>query len=115
MARRDVWCRFPGCTRRRLGQAHHVQWWQHHGETEPENLALLCRYHHRLMHEGGWSMRGDPYGLLEFIKPNGEVLGSHLPELSDEVKDRIVGPALPRSAKVGRVTRLVGSRSGPSP
>ena len=73
-----------------------MQWWSHLGETEPECLSLLCRHHHRLMHEGGWSMRGDPYGVLEFIKPNGEVLESHLPELNDEVKDRIVGPALPR-------------------
>jgi hypothetical protein len=66
---RDKMCRFNGCCRMRLLHAHHIKHWPG-GPTEPENLVMLCRYHHRLMHEGGWMTRGDPEGILEFVKPD---------------------------------------------
>lgn len=91
---RDVMCRFPGCSRMRLIHAHHIVRWPD-GPTRPDNLVMLCRHHHRLMHEGSWTMRGDPEGTVEFVKPNGDVLASHVPELRDEVKQRILGPVLP--------------------
>lgn len=92
---RDVGCRFPGCTRTRLVQSHHQIHWTTGGPTQPDNLVMLCRTHHRKMHEGKWGLRGSPEGLLDFVKPNGEVLSSELPRLSDEVKRRILGPVLP--------------------
>ena len=51
---RDRGCRFPGCENRRFLDAHHVHHWAKGGETTADNLVLLCRRHHRLVHEGGW-------------------------------------------------------------
>jgi hypothetical protein len=48
---RDGRCRFPGCTHRRC--AHHIVPWVLGGRTDLDNLILLCRRHHRLVHEGG--------------------------------------------------------------
>lgn len=56
LARRDGGCSFPGCTRRpRRCHAHHLAHWVEGGETRLENLALLCRFHHHLIHHGGWT------------------------------------------------------------
>lgn len=51
---RDRGCRFPGCENRRFVDAHHVDHWAQGGETTVENLVLLCRRHHRAVHEGGY-------------------------------------------------------------
>jgi hypothetical protein len=51
---RDRGCRFPGCENRRFLDAHHVHHWARGGPTTLGNLVLLCRRHHRLVHEGGW-------------------------------------------------------------
>jgi len=50
---RDRGCRFPGCMSRYC-DAHHVTPWVDGGETKLDNLVLLCRHHHRRVHEGGW-------------------------------------------------------------
>jgi hypothetical protein len=52
-------CCFPGCESRRHLQAHHRTHWAHGGETSLENLVLLCYQHHRLVHEGGYTVEGD--------------------------------------------------------
>lgn len=49
---RDHCCRFPGCTQRRFVDAHHMHHWADGGQTKLSNLVLLCRRHHRLLHEG---------------------------------------------------------------
>jgi hypothetical protein len=55
---RDRGCAHPGCTRRaRRCHAHHIVHWVDGGPTEPDNLVLLCRYHHHLVHHGGWEIR----------------------------------------------------------
>ena len=51
--RRDGGCRYPGCTNRRFIDGHHILHWSKGGPTSLENLVLLCRRHHRLVHEGG--------------------------------------------------------------
>ena len=53
---RDGRCQFPGCERQRFVDAHHILHWARGGETELDNLVLLCRHHHRLVHEGGVSL-----------------------------------------------------------
>ena len=63
---RDGTCRFPGCENHRFGEAHHVQHWAHGGETSLDNLVWLCRRHHRLVHEGGFSVGRAPPGQLVF-------------------------------------------------
>lgn len=55
---RDGGCAFPGCSRRpRRCQAHHVDHWYDGGATAVDNMCLLCRYHHQLIHHGHWSVR----------------------------------------------------------
>jgi hypothetical protein len=51
---RDRGCRFPGCENHRFVDAHHIRHWAHGGETTARNLLLLCRRHHRAVHEGGY-------------------------------------------------------------
>lgn len=53
---RDGCCRFPGCTNRHV-DAHYIKHWADDGETELVNLVLLCRRHHRLVHDGGLHTR----------------------------------------------------------
>jgi hypothetical protein len=63
MEARDRGCRFPGCDQIRHVQPHHVHHWAHGGETKLSNLVSLCRFHHWLMHEGGYTLTmvdGDP-------------------------------------------------------
>ena len=71
---RDHGCRFPGCTHAAWLDAHHIIHWLDHGPTVEENLVCLCRRHHRLMHEGGWSISGDPNGELWFRRPDGTIV-----------------------------------------
>jgi hypothetical protein len=73
LAARDTRCRFPGCQHRRC-DAHHITHWADGGATSLDNLMLLCRRHHRLLHEGGFhlAVRGD--GHADWIAPNGQGL-----------------------------------------
>ena len=50
---RDGGCRFPGCGLR-FCDAHHIKHWADGGETRLDNLVLLCRRHHRAVHEDGF-------------------------------------------------------------
>jgi hypothetical protein len=74
LRRRDGGCRFPGCSADRFVDAHHVQHWADGGETSMGNLVLLCRRHHRLVHEGGFGIEIRPSGGFAFTRPGGEVL-----------------------------------------
>jgi hypothetical protein len=68
---RDRECRFPGCGARRFTEAHHLRWWRHGGRTDLHNLALICSFHHRLVHEHGWSVKRDASGDLLWRRPDG--------------------------------------------
>jgi hypothetical protein len=58
---RDRHCRFPGCRRMPLAcDAHHLEHWADGGPTSLDNLALLCRGHHTLIHATPWYVRLDP-------------------------------------------------------
>jgi len=70
LSARDVGCRFPGCTTRRC-DAHHVTHWADGGTTSLDNLLLLCRRHHRLVHEGGVRVEFTGPGLVEFVRSTG--------------------------------------------
>ena len=70
---RDRVCRFPGC--RRTGQSSdidHAQSWETGGETNPSNLGLLCRRHHRMKTHGGWSLESNPDGSCLWKSPKGK-------------------------------------------
>ena len=70
---RDRSCRFPGCTARRC-DAHHVEHWIDGGATSLDNLVLLCRRHHRAVHEGKFTLRQLDDGTTTFLRPDGSVL-----------------------------------------
>jgi hypothetical protein len=70
-ARDDRTCRWPGCENRCQLDAHHRTHWARGGETSLENLVLLCRHHHRLVHEGGYAVEDDPSGGLRFRNRHG--------------------------------------------
>ena len=59
---------------RRMTDAHHIVHWSSGGETSKDNLVLLCRHHHRLVHEGGFSLEPGPGGDLVFRDPRGRGL-----------------------------------------
>ena len=71
LKRRDRGCRFPGCENHRFVDAHHIRHWAHGGETSLGNLVTLCRRHHRLVHEGGYSVERLPGERLRFRNPRG--------------------------------------------
>ena len=66
-------CQFPGCTSRHC-DAHHVVHWADGGETKLSNLALVCRFHHRALHEEGFQVVADGAGGFQFLRPDGEPL-----------------------------------------
>jgi hypothetical protein len=67
---RDRKCRFPGCESRYC-DAHHVEHWADGGGTKLDNLILLCRVHHRAVHEGRHSVEVDETGDVRFRTPWG--------------------------------------------
>jgi hypothetical protein len=89
---RDRGCRFPGCTSRRC-DAHHVEHWTDGGATSLENLLLLCRRHHRAVHEGGFRVAAGEGGAFVFQRPDGERL--HAAPAPDEREVTPVVPAEP--------------------
>ncbi len=71
---RDRCCRFPGCTRTRFLHAHHIVHWSAGGETSLANLMLLCFEHHRLVHEGGFTIEKDYRDRWFFRRPDGRAV-----------------------------------------
>ena len=73
LSARDTRCQFPGCSAKRC-DAHHVDHWMDGGPTTLENLVLLCRRHHRLVHEGGFTLRWRSDRTIAFFYPDGAEL-----------------------------------------
>ena len=71
LAVRDGGCVFSDCDRPLAWcEAHHLVHWIDGGPTDLDNLALLCRAHHRAVHEGGWRLERDPDGRLTAVPPH---------------------------------------------
>ena len=73
---RDKGCRFPGCSFKRYVDGHHVKHWAHGGETKLSNLVTLCRFHHRLVHEGQVAIQTLDDGAFRFVRPDGQTYES---------------------------------------
>jgi hypothetical protein len=56
LLQRDRTCRFPGCANRLYLEAHHVVHWADGGDTSLQNAVALCSFHHRYVHEYGYSI-----------------------------------------------------------
>jgi hypothetical protein len=74
---RDGGCRFPGCTHRRFVDSHHIRHWADGGDTSIDNLVLLCRHHHRLVHEDGFGVERTADNSIQFNRPDGRVIEEH--------------------------------------
>jgi hypothetical protein len=69
---RDHHCRFPGCDRpASWTDVHHVRHWKRGGRTSIKNSALLCSFHHHLIHRPGWELELVPDGTLHITDPRG--------------------------------------------
>jgi len=91
---RDRGCTFPGCANRRYVHAHHVHHWIDGGETNADNLTLLCSYHHRLLHEGGYRIATDANGDRYFQRPDGRAIPRSGYRLDDVLDDGVEIAAL---------------------
>jgi len=56
---------------RRYTEAHHVRWWRRGGRTDLENLVLICSFHHKVVHEHGWSLSRNTEGTMSWFRPDG--------------------------------------------
>ena len=86
---RDKGCAFPGCHHTRFVDAHHIQHWSAGGETSLDNLLLLCSRHHRLVHEGGFSIERDYQNHWFFKRPDGLAVPSCGYQVQDMIDDDI--------------------------
>src|SRR5207249_847113 len=66
---------------------HHRVHWADGGPTDMGNLVSLCPAHHRLVHEGGWRIEGDPNGELIFIRLDGRRLSTGPPGLDPDLRN----------------------------
>jgi len=86
---RDQGCRFPGCCESKYVDAHHIQHWCDGGETSLDNLVLLCRHHHRLVHEAGYGIEKDEAANPVFYTPDGgkmaRAVHPQFPEVAENV------------------------------
>jgi hypothetical protein len=77
---RDRRCRFPGCDRPHTWcDAHHVVHWADGGPTAVLNLVLLCRRHHRKVHQRGGFRLELLDGRPAFRRPDGSILEDRAP------------------------------------
>ena len=77
LAARDRQCQFPGCHHTQFLDAHHIKHWCDGGETNLDNLLLLCTHHHTAMHEGGFRLHRRVGGWAEglyFTRPDGRLV-----------------------------------------
>ena len=64
-------CTFPGCQQKRYVDAHHIWPWEWGGPTDLDNLTLVCKFHHRLIHIHGWRVAlGKQPGVVHWFRPN---------------------------------------------
>src|SRR5690242_7680517 len=67
-------CRFPGCESRRV-DLHHIQHWINGGRTDLDNLISLCPWHHKVVHDRGYTIAAPPGGgTFTFYRPDGTAL-----------------------------------------
>jgi hypothetical protein len=84
---RDRGCTFPGCHRKRYLDGHHLKHWINGGETNPDNMTLACTHHHKLLHEGCFSIVREEDGTLRFVTADGRSIPRNGYRLEDFVDD----------------------------
>ena len=105
---RDRGCSFPGCCNTRYVDAHHIKHWANGGDTKPDNLTLLCTYHHTLLHEGGFTIHDDGRGGIYFRRPDGRVIprsGYRAADMLDEVAVPLPGENPSAEVRMAAIVR----------
>ncbi|WP_313556074.1 HNH endonuclease signature motif containing protein, partial [Miniimonas arenae] len=75
---RDGGCLFPGChIPATWCDAHHIIPWYQGGATSTDNAALLCGYHHHLIHTGDWTITTPRPGAIPTITPGPGITPTH--------------------------------------
>jgi hypothetical protein len=108
VAARDGGCRFPGCEHRRFLDAHHIVHWAHGGPTDKENLIMLCRHHHRLVHEGRVLVSGNADEMVRFRLRCGTELHA-APPASDACPGDLVALNRSRGHRIDTDTCITGT------
>ena len=111
---RDRGCTFPGCHRKRYLDGHHLTHWLSGGETSADNMTLLCTYHHRQLHEGGFSIVRDEGGTLRFVTADGRSIPRNGYRLEDFVDDDIGAEDADQPSREGFCTTAVQREWEPS-
>ena len=114
---RDVHCRFPGCVHKKYLEAHHVKHWIDGGETNPENLVMLCSAHHALLHRNQFQMQVWDDEVV-FISTDGELIGDTIyPQFQDVSAEFNHQSArlLPPNSPVVKNNSIESHRSGSVP
>ncbi len=63
-------CSFPGCQQKRFVDGHHIWPWKWGGPTDLDDLVLVCKFHHKLVHLHGWRVAlGKKPGMVHWFKP----------------------------------------------
>ncbi|MGQ0804735.1 MAG: DUF222 domain-containing protein [Actinomycetota bacterium] len=70
---RDECCKFPGCGRP-IAHIHHIEFWAQGGPTVLTNLIGVCKFHHRCVHEGGYTIKLAEDGSPLFHRPDGQLI-----------------------------------------
>ncbi|MBV8202855.1 MAG: DUF222 domain-containing protein [Acidobacteria bacterium] len=111
---RDRGCRFPGCGRK-LCDAHHVTPWADGGATSLDNTLLLCRHHHRAVHEEGFTMELVRGGEARFFRPDGRSLPASpaLPPVAGEPVAALVSRLADHGVAVNAWETLPSWEGGP--
>lgn len=107
---RDGGCGFPGCAAPAAWcDAHHVEPFDPVNETGPTNMAnlvLLCKFHHHLVHEGGYQMTLAPDGQVEVRRPDGTPLTPCRPRRKAAEPDEMVALTRRRADELRRAAEL---------
>ncbi|APX31710.1 hypothetical protein BH708_02095 [Brachybacterium sp. P6-10-X1] len=115
---RDGVCSFPGCHQSRHLDAHHTTPWSEGGATDIEGLALLCRRHHVMVHEGGLRLVPDTARATQ-LAPRFQVLDraghpvqARWPALHESVRVRPDSPTFPTAAQDADPERIAATTGG---
>jgi hypothetical protein len=92
---RDHGCTFPGCHRKRYVEGHHLKHWLDGGETNPDNMTLLCTHHHGLLHRGAFGIVKQANDTLRFVTADGRTIPRNGYRLEDFVDDDVGGDENP--------------------
>jgi len=110
---RDTGCTFPGCCNTHYLDAHHIKHWAEGGETSLDNLLMLCRHHHRELHQGKFTIEKADSDI-KFLTAKGKLIRQTLfPQFPNQDKQASITYLKKLSPKIESdtaVTKWQGER-----